>query len=79
MNRLFKFSLLLVSHFPLKGKIHIYVEIRLFDFRRVQILPDWFYRPVFRVGMRMNNVSYLKKQANWLIHKIPYDVRFKLA
>jgi hypothetical protein len=79
MNRLKKIGLLALRPFFRHGGLHVKIEIALFDLNRVQILPCGFYRPVYRLGMGMVEVSCLKREANWLIHRIPYNVRFQLA
>jgi hypothetical protein len=79
MNRLKKIGLLALRPFFRHGKLHVKIEIKLFDLNRVQILPCWFYRALYWTSMNMVKISCLKKEANWLIHHIPFNVRFQLA
>lgn len=79
MKRINKAGLLLVRPLFRHGKWHVGIEIALFDLGAIQILPTWFYKGLYWPGMQMNEISCLRKQANWTIHHIPLNIRFQIA
>ena len=79
MNKLKKACLKAVDPFFRKGHTHVRIALALHDLRAVWVLPMWWYRMLFWMAMRMVSVKMLKRRADWIIHKIPYHIRFKLA
>lgn len=61
------------------ARIYYWAERRLFDLRSVRILPDRFYCLMFRVCMRWVNERRFLGFADWMIHRIPFDVRCNLV
>jgi hypothetical protein len=60
-------------------KLQSWAEKGLWDLRGTLVLPIWLYHTLWRVAMSTVNIRQLKKPAHWLIHKIPFHVRVKLA
>ena len=46
---------------------------------REPAVPAWIYRPLYWVGLNLCLNTPFKHTGDWLVHRIPYNVRFKLA
>ena len=79
MNRLFKLLLLVIEPACTHGRRYVWCETRLFDLRTVQIMPDWYYQGVYRTAYYFGVKPRTRKFGYWLIHKVPYQIRFRMA
>ena len=60
-------------------KIFYWTEKRLFGLRTVNAMPDGYYCFLYRLGMKLVDEKKFLGVADWMIHRIPYNVRCKLA
>ena len=82
MRRIRKAILLPVRNFAYRWnrlKLYYWTEHALFELRQVYIMPDFYYRWLFHVSMRLVNVDRFQRFANKVIHTIPYHIRFHVA
>ena len=82
MRRLKKAILLPVMNFAYRWnrpKLFYRVEQELFELRNVNVMPEFYYRWLFRFSMRVVHVGRFQRLADKVIHTIPYRVRFDVA
>ena len=61
------------------GRLLVKAECRLFDLRSVVIMPVLWHKMGFRTGMMLVEWKRTRRIADWLVHRVPYNVRFDLA
>ena len=82
MIRLKKAMLLPLEMFAYRWnrtKLYYWVEQELFEMRSVHIMPDFYYRWLFHLSMRIVHVDRFRRLADRAIHTIPCRVRFDVA
>ena len=82
MKRLKKAILLLVSIFAYRRnrlKLYYWAEQELYGLRNVNLMPNLYYRWLFKISMRVVHIDRFRRFADKAIHTIPYDVRFDVA
>jgi hypothetical protein len=81
MNKLYKIYWSAINRIIHKGKWKLRAECRLYDLRCVVIMPMVWYRVLFRVGMMALKVKcrWVHRRADWIVHRVPYNVRFELS
>ena len=82
MKRLKKAILSQVRNFAYRRnhlRLYYWAEHALFDMRQVNVMPDFYYRWLFRLSMRIIHVDRFQRFANKVIHTIPYHIRFNVA
>ena len=60
-------------------KTYYWAEKRIFTMRKINLLPDKYYCFMYRFCMLLVNKKKFIKMADWMIHRIPYNVRCNLA
>ncbi len=60
-------------------RLYYWSEIQLYELRHVCVLPDCYYKGLFRLCMWLVNCRRFYRLAGWGIHTIPYHVRFHVA
>jgi len=82
MKRLRKFKLMMIRAIACRGnqmRTCYWAEWQLHELLAVTILPDLYYRMLYRVSMRLVRFQRFRRLADQVIHTIPYHVRFNLA
>ncbi|GAB6906452.1 hypothetical protein DESC_580018 [Desulfosarcina cetonica] len=82
MKRLLKAVLLMVRYAAYRVrylKLYYWTEKQLFGLKAINPMPDGYYCFMYRLCMRLVREKRLLKFADWLIHRIPYNVRCSLA
>jgi hypothetical protein len=81
MGRLSKVYWMIVNRVVKKGKTACKAQCRLYDLRAVVIMPLWWYRALFWVGMALIRVKsrVVWAVANWLVHRVPLQVRYAIG
>lgn len=59
--------------------IYYWAEQELSGLRNVHIMPNFYYRWLFQVSMRMVHIDRFRRLADKAIHTIPYRIRFDVA
>ena len=59
--------------------LYYWAEAKLYELRTVDVMPDFYYRWLYHVCMRLVESNILRRLADRVIHTIPYHVRFKVA
>jgi hypothetical protein len=59
--------------------LYYWAEARLFELRAVNIMPALYYRWLFRFSMRLVEFGKFRRLANWVIHTIPFHMRYTVA
>lgn len=60
-------------------RLYFWADEKLFDLRTVNVMPDIYYRWIYRIGMRLVESGKFRRLADRVIHTIPYRVRFEQA
>ena len=82
MKRIRKAALLVVRYIAVRvdrAKLYNWAETRLYPLRNVNLMPDACYCRMYRLGMTLVEEKRFLKLADWMIHRIPYNVRCELA
>ena len=82
MKRIKKLVLLQVRSLSLRCnhmKLYYWTEIKLFKLRSITILPEFYYRFLFGMSMRLVRVNHFQTFANKAIHTIPLHIRFNIT
>ncbi len=82
MKRLKKAILLPVRRIAYRWnrlKLYYWADKELYAMRNVAVMPNLYYRWLFRISMRIVHVERFRRLADKAIHTIPYRVRFDLA
>jgi hypothetical protein len=82
MKRLKKAMLLPVRSLAYRWnrlKLYYLTEQALYELRNVHVMPNFYYRWLFRLSMRMVHIDRFRRFADKAIHTIPYHVRFEVA
>lgn len=82
MKRLKKIILLQIRYLSLhynRLKLYYWADQKIHELRVVYLMPEFYYRYLFRVSMRLVQVNGFQLIADKVIHTIPYHVRFKMA
>jgi hypothetical protein len=59
--------------------LYYWAERELFELRSIDVMPEFYYRWLFRFSMRIVHIDRFQRLAEKLIHTIPYHVRFNMA
>lgn len=59
--------------------LYYWTDRQLDDLRKVVVMPEFYYRLLFRASMRLVQVNGFARLADRVIHTIPYHVRFRVA
>lgn len=59
--------------------VYYWTETRLYELRTVNIMPELYYRWLFRFSMRMVELGRFRRLADRVIHTIPFHIRFTMA
>ena len=61
--------------------VYYWAEKRLYHdrFKGVNVMPHCWYKLLFRACMRLNEFDRSRWIAEWTIHKIPYNERFRAS
>jgi hypothetical protein len=82
MKRIEKLLLLQIRSLSLRcnrTRIYYWAELKLINLRDVTVLPEFYYRFLFRLSMRLVEIDHFRMFADKAIHTIPYHVRFNIA
>jgi len=82
MKRIKKLTLLTIRAAAYRSnriRAYYWAERHLHALQTVTIMPDLYYRWLFRVSMRLVRFDMFRRIADQAIHTIPYHVRFNLA
>ena len=82
MKRLKKAILLPVRNMAYRWnrlRTYYWADEELYELRTVNVMPDLYYRWLYRISMKMVDSNRLRRLADWAIHTIPYHVRFYVA
>lgn len=82
MKRLKKAVLLPIRYLAYRFKfdqLYYWAESRVFELRQVKVMPDGYYCWMYRVCMQLVKEKRCIGLADWMIHRIPYDIRCNLA
>ena len=82
MNRLKKAALLAVkgiSYHVRIMRLYYWSEEELYPLRAVVIMPNVYYRWLYRVCVWMLDFRKFRRLADMAIHTIPYHIRFEMA
>lgn len=82
MERLKKAALMSLRYIAFRTdhtRLYTWAEIRLFDLRSINLMPNGFYCLLYRFCMILVEERKFLKLADWLIHRIPYNVRCTIA
>jgi hypothetical protein len=82
MKRIRKAILILIRDLSYRyGYLRIYYwsAPKVFDLRLVNLFTDRFYCRLYRLSTKMVEKKKCLKTANWLQHRIPFDLRCDLA
>lgn len=59
--------------------VYYWADQQLYELREVVVMPEFYYRMLFRVSMRLAQIHGFARLADKAIHTIPYHVRFHVA
>jgi hypothetical protein len=82
MKRIKKLVLLQIRSLALRcnrTRIYYWAEIMLFELKEVIVLPEFYYRFVFGLSMRLVRMNHFRTFADKAIHTIPFHIRFHIA
>ena len=82
MKRLLKATLLVMRSMALHiryTKLYYWTEKRLFELKSINPMPDRVYCFIYRMCMTLLEEKRFIGLANWLMHRIPFNVRCHLA
>lgn len=82
MKRIKKLVLLQIRSLSLRcnhTKMYYWAELKLFELRAVTVLPEFYYRFLFGLSMRLVRMNHFRMLADKAIHTIPYHIRFDIA
>ena len=71
-----------VRHLAYRWKLlqlFYWADAELDALRTVTVMPEFYYRCLFRISMRLIQTKQLRRLAGRAIHTIPYHVRFNVA
>ena len=74
-----KLWLILLSKWHPNCMVRSYAELDLMDMMRIYIVPCVVYRLMYMCAMGGLRYKALYKACDWLIHRIPMNVRFELS
>ena len=82
MKRLIKAILLPVRHVAYRWnrlRLYYWADEKLFKLKTVTVMPEIYYRWLYRTSMRLAEKRNFRHLADRAIHTIPYHVRFHVA
>ncbi len=82
MKRFRKATLLLIRHMAYRWNrllLYYWADLNLYELRAVYVMPEFYYRWLFRFCMWLIEFSNFRRLAGRIIHTIPYHVRFRVA
>jgi hypothetical protein len=82
MKRIKKLVLLQIRSLSLRcnqTKLYYWAELKLFELRAVTVLPEFYYRFLFSLSMRLVRMNHFRTIAYKAMHTIPYHIRFNIA
>jgi hypothetical protein len=60
-------------------RLYYWADRQLAEMSKVVVMPQFYYRVLFRASMRCLQVRGLARLADRVIHTIPYHIRFIVA
>ena len=82
MKRFRKAILILIRELAYRikhKKFYYWAELRVFDLRSTNVFSDELYCKLYRLSTSMVEKRKCLKTANWLQHRIPFNIRCYLA
>jgi hypothetical protein len=82
MKKLKKATLLMIraaAHHWNRNRLYYWSEHELSQMVYVHVFPGWYYRCLYHACLWIVRYRTFRRTANWAIHTIPYQVRFKIA
>ena len=82
MKRIKKLVLLQIRSLSLRcnqTKLYYWAELKLFELWAVAVLPEFYYRFLFSLSMRLVRLNHFRTIAYKAMHTIPYHIRFNIA
>jgi hypothetical protein len=82
MKQILKAVFLLIRAFAYHfnfTKLYYWAELRVFRLRSVKVIPESWYCWMYRISMALARKKRCLKFADWMIHRIPYNVRCDLS
>ena len=82
MKRIRKLALLQIRSLSLRCNrtgLYYWAEQKLFELTAVTVLPEFYYRFLFGLSMRLIRMNHFRRFADKAIHTIPYHIRFNIA
>jgi hypothetical protein len=82
MNRLAKASLLPVKRLSYRlrlTRLYYWSENRLYPLRNVAVMPQFYYRWLYRFCIWLVGFRSFRRLADKVMHTIPYRIRFEMA
>ncbi|XPS87436.1 uncharacterized protein Dvar_54540 [Desulfosarcina variabilis str. Montpellier] len=82
MKRMKKAALMSLRYIAVRTddmRLYTWAEKKLFDMRSINLMPDGYYCLLYRFCMSLVEERKFLKLADWLIHRIPYNVRCTIA
>lgn len=68
-----------MAHRLNRPRLYYWSETKLNDLGSVTVMPEFYYRWLFTLCMRMAESKRLKGLADRVIHSIPFHVRFRVV
>ena len=60
-------------------RLYYWAEQALLEFSTVSVMPDWYYRWLYGLSMRLAKIKKFRRLADKAIHTIPFRIRFDVA
>jgi hypothetical protein len=82
MQRLKKFILIPLRTMAFRCnrlRLYYWADRQLAEMSKVVVMPQFYYRVLFRASMRLVRFRGLARLADRMIHTIPYHIRFMVA
>jgi hypothetical protein len=82
IKRFTKAILILIRDFAYRydyNEIYYWAGLRVFKLRSISIFSNKLYRITYRMSMKMVENKVCLRTADWLLHRIPFNVRYELS
>ena len=60
-------------------RLYYWAESQLVDLTMISVMPIMYYRCLYHLCLWLVELKRFRKVANYLIHTIPYHIRFAVA
>jgi hypothetical protein len=60
-------------------RLYYWADEKLYSLRTVNVMPEFYYRWLYHVSMRLAKSRTFRRLAYRVIHTIPYHVRFDVS